>query len=768
MGVIRFVANTETVFPCSSCFLGLHDVALTFFIPVGLIFIVICILFLRICCVLRGPRWHHLRDGNDPETEEVPVGDLDATGDDIASGSLSAMVTSGVRPRDPMVTSTMGTSMTASSTMDLEYRPVTQLRGVAMVLFLYLVTWASAAFSIALPFGDAMPHQAIIFSCLYAFSCVALGLFLLVFFSLGRHDGRESWRNCSSCRKDPHAATGASSIEVPISTLSCSQPQYTHTNGHLHSASSLSSVNTNRSSSFHPTLYGLKKPSNINLLPSHTASIITDNSINSGTVQDIPIFYNPRQNGIAKKYWQKSRQQRYISQLNKELNADSGHSSHNEGAGDRAKRRSYHGNSSDGGGSNHRVPRQSSQSPTSAEQLQNIYNSIAQKQLQQHGQYRAVGQVDPALYQLSSGPQRLPGPPHPHPHPHPQPLYPVVSAAQLARGYSPVTSLGGFTPVTSLGGYTPVTSLGVTSGEGSNFIPGESLPPSVTSSQRPLGPVIPPYLQGGYGVVPEYMQRNGSVPRLRDFDGQSWVSQEAGKSGVRSVTDTELPCKDCERDSSNQLDSNANAPVHSNPQPSGPCVTSSGNTEVAMATDQGTEAGISEPADDNCYHNNCNDSDTFNQNVKLPAPSNVANSVSGVEPAPNTHSTVTLTTKASSHTNLDPGSRRSSSSSSSRRRTDDSQPRGVSYVYVDHSYTDKVRQKLLKQAHRSGDSGAACEEVLGMLPRSVSGYEHATATEGESLMEESGSSTSDEEEEGDIWLPQHSRKRHSLKKETSV
>ena len=189
------------------------------------------------------------------------------------------------RPRDSSVTP-------SSTEVDLEYRPISQLRALALILLLFLLMWTSGAFAIALPFPDAIPNQELIFTYSYAFFATILALFIFVYYCIGRHDARKCWRRFFCCERRPiYVVNGGIRNSSNI----------VHANGHvLRSSSSLDSQFTNKSNSttnrsnplknIHP-----KKQSNINLVPSQTASM-TDHTLSS-IHENMPSFYNARQNG---------------------------------------------------------------------------------------------------------------------------------------------------------------------------------------------------------------------------------------------------------------------------------------------------------------------------------------------------------------------------------------------------------------------------------------------------------------------------------------
>ena len=302
-----------------SCFLAWEPSLGAFIGPVGLLVAINCIIFCCIAYVVKGKQ----QRSDDPETEEINETEL--TAQDIES-----------IPR----TNADSVSLD-SSVVDLEYRPVSQLRAVAVILFLYLIMWAAAALAVARPFSAYVleRYQEMIFSYAYGIMAATLGLFILVFYCLARTDVRLMWRQCGMCRK-----------KQQYTPNTASEPSLPRANGHLvQSTGSLDSGYTNRSNRSNNTNrssnYRFKPQvsSNVNLVPSQPASI-TGTSLTS-SIPEYPSFYNPRQNGVAKKYWEKSRHShkhfRHLPLHSKDLHIHSDNSD-----GDVRKHRRSYGNSS--------------------------------------------------------------------------------------------------------------------------------------------------------------------------------------------------------------------------------------------------------------------------------------------------------------------------------------------------------------------------------------------------------------------------------------
>lgn len=254
---------------------------------------------MRISCVIRGS----LGALNETEeTEELHVNEIELTSAHRNDATIETC-------------SNHSDESTVSSVMDQERRPITQLRALVAILFLYIVVWVCGAFAVAQPFRSIIPLQGLIFSYLYGLSSAWFGIFMVCYFCLNRKDSRLSWRRFFCCQ--PHV------YNAPLARAN----HMTHANGHVrHSASSLDSgslasktQNTTQTNQLQNG--GTKKQSNINLVATHNASL-TEGS-NSSAQDSIPNFYNPRQNGAAKKFWDKNRHMKVINHDRNKDNDDS-------------------------------------------------------------------------------------------------------------------------------------------------------------------------------------------------------------------------------------------------------------------------------------------------------------------------------------------------------------------------------------------------------------------------------------------------------------
>lgn len=192
-----------------------------------------------------------------------------------------------------------------SSIADSEYRPVAQLTGIVLFLILYLFMWASGAFSIALPFQTDMDQVDVILSFLYMILCIILGIFVVVFYCLARNDTRANWHNC--CRPTDEATLQPPRSNTNINVIS-------HANAHnslkREDDGSCSSLKTSSANHQPNPLLQIMQYHKKNTLTAHSVAGSNsrggDTSVH-GPPDDAPVFFNPRQNGVAKRYWERQR-----------------------------------------------------------------------------------------------------------------------------------------------------------------------------------------------------------------------------------------------------------------------------------------------------------------------------------------------------------------------------------------------------------------------------------------------------------------------------
>lgn len=190
-----------------------------------------------------------------------------------------------------------------SSVADSEYRPMAQLTGIVLFLVLYLLMWASGACSIAPPLESTDIQLDIILSYLYMILCIILGIFLLVFYCLARNDTRATWNACCKPSQDATILPPRSNTNINI---------ITRTNAHNslrrddESDGSFKDSSVNDQSN--PLLQIMQYHKNTAMISYSVADSQArgDPSVH-GSPEDAPVFFNPRQNGVAKRYWERKR-----------------------------------------------------------------------------------------------------------------------------------------------------------------------------------------------------------------------------------------------------------------------------------------------------------------------------------------------------------------------------------------------------------------------------------------------------------------------------
>ncbi|XP_013403689.1 adhesion G protein-coupled receptor A3 isoform X1 [Lingula anatina] len=307
---------------------------LAFLGPTGFLLLLTCIFFICTACQLSGDS----KDFNDSEETE-----------EIAENEIELITTE----RGSTGGQTNATCMSKSSTVvDVEHRTISQLRALVIVLCVFIFMWICGAFAAARPFAESLPYQKTLFSYLYLVSSSGLGIFILVFYVFSRKDVRLCWWRFFCCVKTPPYEVNVNSNpdtisngNGPMTNINSALTNHTTNhvpaaNGHviqtavqqsmtsLDSALTLKSANTNHTN--HSRNINLPKTSNLNLVPGGAlipggglapGGAGTDTSMHS-IHENQPAFYNPRQNGVAKKYWEKNRRRQQLKLLNKELNTE--------------------------------------------------------------------------------------------------------------------------------------------------------------------------------------------------------------------------------------------------------------------------------------------------------------------------------------------------------------------------------------------------------------------------------------------------------------
>ncbi|XP_055910342.1 adhesion G protein-coupled receptor A3 [Eupeodes corollae] len=209
---------------------------------------------------------------------------------------------------------------------DVEHTNLAQLRAHFVFLFLYIVSWISAASSVATPFKDTLDYEEEAFSIIFAITCSILGIFLLVFYSISRSDVRFQWsqlscRNFCCCRT---RNISDNTKEVNTTVTYHQTCETVHSASRSNSQCSKNRPPSSRSNHLKGEMNRIDSPSKL-LTPSGSASIVQLNRqqyMHNPVIltQEIPnadIFYNPNQINVARKFFKK--QKRLAKRNNFEL-----------------------------------------------------------------------------------------------------------------------------------------------------------------------------------------------------------------------------------------------------------------------------------------------------------------------------------------------------------------------------------------------------------------------------------------------------------------
>lgn len=303
---------------------------LTLFVPAGVILVVNILLFLRICCLLRLPsvsRQGSLSRCDDPDTDETHD-----------NNEIEVLAPRG-RPRG-QTRSTHSDSMSsdlASSILDPAYKPSRQLLTCISLLVLLTLTWISAACTVSSPLTFA--HSEVVYQSLYATTAAILGLFIVVYYCIGRPEVRAL--SCSCCcrrhRRRQKVVSCRGEVSVSQQTKSTNgsvrrdddenvgdvgQIEHVvivHNAARSSVASAADRVSLAAKSLCSDCDDGLKSPASPPCADPSSASPVPPPAAAAAVViepvADYSMFYNPRQNGVARKYWDRAKKKRATAPL---------------------------------------------------------------------------------------------------------------------------------------------------------------------------------------------------------------------------------------------------------------------------------------------------------------------------------------------------------------------------------------------------------------------------------------------------------------------
>ncbi|XP_063435452.1 adhesion G protein-coupled receptor A3-like [Mytilus trossulus] len=469
------------------CFLQWDPSLGAFYGPVALLVLFDVVFFLRIACVVQDIK---------PETINVITTDIDDT-HHIELNHNTDEITTEIEALTPIrlaQTKDMSdTQSTVSSVMDQEKLPKSQLYSVVGILLLYMLFWVCGAIAVAEPFKLWIPYQEDIFSYLYAFTCALFGIFMLSYFCLSRKDSCSSWKRFFLCDQplvydmDFHVPN---QLDVP--------------NGSVSKGTGESSVPINHH-------YNITQEENDKTFKDKSLiSLVPVNSVTDGSVTSVPenpqVFYNPKQNGAAKRFWEKRHHSKVIT---KDMFKNFSGSATDYFSGSEAGRpnKMCNGNISD----------------------TNTHLSIEIQIQPKNG----LNSKPTSPINFSPGMYCQPiQPPNGMPY-----QAPYFSLLPLHRNQIP--PVGGSNVGSNIGYSSPgpgsqccsVTSYPESQVTSTNRCPsscslGTKSHPSAFTPVHPKNNTLPKQGKGvkPYSPVPD-MQRNGSVQRMRDFDGQSQITE---------------------------------------------------------------------------------------------------------------------------------------------------------------------------------------------------------------------------------------------------
>ncbi|XP_045106048.1 adhesion G protein-coupled receptor A3-like isoform X1 [Portunus trituberculatus] len=311
------------------CFLAWGPSLGAFVAPTAALTLILATFFLLTHCSLRSLRaTYPATAAATAETTELELLDAASPATEVAGPGAAAEEVS-LASRD-----------TAASVTDGQHSPLTQLRAHAVTLLLFGLTWTAAAITTAAPFQEIIPHHTAIFSAIYAMCASSLGIFIFVFFCLSRGDVWEAWRSCSwggllprRGRKEEEEVrlTLAPANNTTIATQNNQSAVRPSDNRgprdapSTHSLESSHTHNTNKSSSVSQSILTSTKGDGV--VVAKTANNLQLLSLGAMT-NDLhyapELFYNPKQAGVAKRFFQKQRLRQMVKQNNLEVNrADS-------------------------------------------------------------------------------------------------------------------------------------------------------------------------------------------------------------------------------------------------------------------------------------------------------------------------------------------------------------------------------------------------------------------------------------------------------------
>ncbi|XP_015126373.1 adhesion G protein-coupled receptor A3 [Diachasma alloeum] len=313
----------------SYCFLSSGPALATLFVPAIILMFYLSIFYLLIRCAIRsGDHNGQLSEG----TQGTENMDLELLEPNENIGDQNSI---------------HSTQTVSSEIEDFEHSEITQLKSQVVILILYLIVWFSGAAATVRPFSFHMPHEETIFAVIYGISVSALGLFVLLFYGIARSDVRNQWsllrcwlkkKKNRCCRSRSVTDTNPSlTVQPLVQNLSVpiSNTQVTQVICDTNSLNSSKLTSVSRACIAHKTsdigsdcLSTTNKSPNMNLVVFHRQQYRSNNSVITYTEAThsacIEMFYNPRQSGVARKFFKKQKRHTKHNNLGPRKQGDGG------------------------------------------------------------------------------------------------------------------------------------------------------------------------------------------------------------------------------------------------------------------------------------------------------------------------------------------------------------------------------------------------------------------------------------------------------------
>ncbi|XP_076677728.1 remoulade isoform X4 [Andrena cerasifolii] len=238
------------------------------------------------------------------------------------------------------------TQTVSSDIIDSEHSQLAQLKGQIVTLILYLLSWISAAAATTKPLNQYISFDELVFTILYSLFSSLLGIFVFFFYGISRNDVRSQWlkmRCWLQKRKNRCCRTRSISDASPVIPT---HPLVQHVAPPLSNSqatqvtSDSNSIDSSRCTNRSQTCNGFKftdaisnqealsvnrKTSNVNLVVLHRQQYRSNNSVTTYTEPNcVEMFYNPRQSGVARKFFRKQRRHTKNNNLGPRKQGDGG------------------------------------------------------------------------------------------------------------------------------------------------------------------------------------------------------------------------------------------------------------------------------------------------------------------------------------------------------------------------------------------------------------------------------------------------------------